>query len=524
MRLPGRLLTTGDEFAKTMNYHMKMNQLAFDAARMGDPTDFDGALNRVLRDAPQWRTLPGIDDATRETYEQMDTIAKDHARKNTFTTPLAHGTVGRSVQNAVVQHPSLRLLVPFVRTPSNLLGFTFERSPFAIPFKKKYQDAFLALRPGSAIEDTAELAAIRARMTIGTGLYATAGIMTANGILTGSGPTQPEERAALLATGWQPFSIRVKDAQGNDTYMSYNRTDPFGLFLGMASTFAEYSGSMADGELGEGAGAMLIALSETLQSKAYFAGITSFVAALDQPERYGPALARQFAGSLVPNFVGQTNRTGIFPTDRTLAGTERDTVMRNADNWLQAMIAKLPGGSTTLPPRRNVFGEVIHYAPGFGPDTISPFQTRTSANDPVNKEIQRLVKGYGFGLTMSGFKRIKNIELTPEQQDRYIVLASGDPSRNGTDLKKAIRNLMKTSAYKRADSGPDGKQSLIKDLIRKRKARAQRLLLREDRALWQATKDKARERRAALREDARTASRDRQGIDDTVNSLLGLGN
>jgi hypothetical protein len=267
---------------------------------------------------------------------------------------------------------------------------------------------------------------------------------------------------------------------------------------------------------------MLIALSETLQSKAYFTGLTTLISALDQPERYGPSMVQQFTASLVPNFVGTTNRTGLFPTDRTIIGTEKDTVMRNADTWLQSIVAKLPGGSTTLPPRRNVFGEVIHYAPGFGPDTISPFATRTSPNTKVNREIQRLVQEHGFGMTMSGFKRIKNIELTPRQQDRYIVLASGDPSRNGTDLKRALANLMRTAAYKRADSGPDGKQALIKTLIRKRKARAQRLLLREDRELWQSTKDKARERRSALREEASTAQNDSRLLDDGFNSILGI--
>ena len=53
--------------------------------------------------------------------------------------------------------------------------------------------------------------------------------------------------------------------------------------------------------------------------------------------------------------------------------------------------SQLPGFSKDLPPRRNMFGDPIHYPPGFGPDILSPIAVmQVNPNDTVANELSRL--------------------------------------------------------------------------------------------------------------------------------------
>lgn len=519
-RLPGRLLTTGDELAKTLNYHMSLNRLAYDQAIAVGAENVDMYVKELVQNVPKHRTFGNLEPDVAALYEQLDEASKAYARKYTFTEPLSPGTIGKDFQNFVTKHPTARLAVPFVRTPTNLLYFAAERSPLLWKHSKAYKDAFATM--GQGFKDTPEYAVMRGRMMIGSALYMTAGLAAYNGILTGAGPGNSEERAALFATGWMPNSIRFTNDDGSHEYVSYNRTDPFGLFLGMAATLAEGIGQMGDQDIIDVTVAMSIALSETLQSKAYFSGIVTLVSALDNPDRSMKTALKKYVGSLVPNFIGSTNRTGVFPTDMGPMGLPKDDLMREAEGFLDTIMAKLPGYSATLPARRNVFGEPITYAMGLGPDTFSPFQTRSSPNDPVNREIARLVP-FGLGISMNGYKQIKGMELTPQQRDRYIQLSTGDPSRNGSDLRDGLRRLFESRRYQNADDSPDGKQQMIKDFIRDRRERGARALLREDTELHQAIRAEQRKARhaAVAKREAAEKQTPQAGMDAAMAAIMG---
>lgn len=515
-RMSGRLLTTGDELAKTLNYHMALNKIAHKEARRLGYDSVDHEIKRLIDGIPNWKTSVDIDDATREAWAELDELAKNYARKNTWTDPLDERGFSRTIQNMVIKHPTMRIMIPFVRTPANLLNFAAERTPILWKHTREYKKALEAVGGvKKALKDTPEYAEMRARMFTGIGLYTVAGTLASQGIFTGAGPSDPQERAALLATGWQPFSIRLTDDEtGEETYVSYNRMDPFGLFLGTAATFGEAVGGMNENTAAELGLGLVIALSETLQSKAYFQGVTEIVGVLEHPERRTKRWFQKFIGTAVPNLIGSTTRTGVL-------GWGGDATMREMNGFLDGAIAKLPGYSKTLPPRRNIFGEVITYAMGYGPDTFSPFMTRTSENDKVNREIQRLVQEANFGASMAGYDNVGGIELTPQQRDRLIVLSAGDPSRNGSDLRDALRKLMKTSQYKNADDGPDGKQKLINKVITDRRRRGRKALLREDPELALAIREQRRQRTMAARMELEEENQNNTGMDAIFGSILG---
>src|SRR3546814_2093965 len=68
-----------------------------------------------------------------------------------------------------------------------------------------------------------------ARLTMGSGLSALAVSTALEGKVSGSGPSDPLEQAALRDTGWQPYSIRI-----GDQWYSYQRFEPISLLAGVA--------------------------------------------------------------------------------------------------------------------------------------------------------------------------------------------------------------------------------------------------------------------------------------------------
>ncbi len=499
VNLPGRALTAGDELAKGINYHMRLNRLAYEDALQKNlpPGQFEAHIKRLTNDVPGYKSDLNLDPSDLEDFERLHALALDGARRNTFTDPLTGKSVGRSLQEFVNRHPTARFIMPFVRTPVNLFKYTFERTPGFHKFTERYKQAVQAASiPGG---DTAQLAAVRARYMVGGMLWMSAGMAAYEGKITGGGPEQPDERAALLATGWKPYSFKQDNPDGSVTYTSFSRTDPFGLFLGIAGNLAEAGGMLEQEEFDKVAVLATIAVAENLTSKSYFTGLTSLVDAINRPEQKAGRLLEQFAGSFIPNVVAQTNVRGVFPTESTLLpGESRDDVMREVDGVVQKLMSRLPGFSKELPARRNIFGEVVRYPHGYGPDTISPFYANTSTPSPVDREIARLAER-GFGVNMrSVFGDVGGVKLTPEQKDRLIVLASRDNSRNGNDVREGLAKLFRSSRYRQADDSQDGRQRLITEFLQKRRTRAKTLLRREDPALDAAVRAGNVARRQAL--------------------------
>lgn len=104
----------------------------------------------------------------------------------------------------------MRVIVPFIRTPANIVKFAAERSPFA-PLMKESREA-LTGKHGAAARDEAI-----ARIGIGSSIGATAVYLATEGMITGGGPVDPKQRSLLYASGWEPYSVRVGAKQMLDT-------------------------------------------------------------------------------------------------------------------------------------------------------------------------------------------------------------------------------------------------------------------------------------------------------------------
>lgn len=402
IRLPTRALTAADEFFKSVNRRAATNAMAYRRAMTEARTTEERAARFAeLRDNP--------DEAIRK-------FADEEARYLTFQKPL--GKVGRSIQTAVNEAPLAKLVIPFIRTPINIIKFAGERSPFAlIPGTP----VFKTIRAGGQKRDEA-----MAKIILGSGLSAAAVVYALDGRLSGGGPADMGERAALKNSGWQEYSMRV-----GDRWVSYQRFEPLSMLIGVAADFAEVGRFATEDEADSIAMALVESVAKNVTSKTWLSGASDFFDALSDPERHAASWASRLAAS------------GAVPAIVAHAAGAMDPEMREARTLLDKIKQRVPGMSRNIEARRNVWGEEMKKGDSFGPDFLSPIYTSKADASPLMQEVARLKAPLSMPqrtITVDG----KRVELTPEQYS-YFVQLSGKPA------KKYFEEMIDTRRWKRMD-------------------------------------------------------------------------
>jgi hypothetical protein len=399
VRVPGNFLQSQDEFYKAIAFRMDLNSRAL---RQGIREGLSGTAlhQRAEEIAHKVAALRGLDRPAQVAPEEavlwdMRDELVHFSRLQTFTNPL--GPLGRTIQSIAARWPfPFRFIMPFIRTPVNIVKFAGHRSPIA-PLMPSFREEW---SKGGAARDQAI-----ARMVFGTGLGMTVMMMAMQGAITGGGPSDPDERRIWLQK-YRPYSIKV-----GDTWYSYGRLEPLGMIMGVAADIATVAHIMPDAELEEVMGLLYSSVVKNLASKTFLSGISNAVAAYYDPERYGDAWIQQFAGTLIPTGVAQVARVN-------------DPVLRRADTIVDKWKSRIPGLTGDLLPRRDIFGEPIALGGGLGPDIISPVYLGVDPHDPVVDEMIRL------GVTVSPpQQRIGGVELTPLQYDEYAQMVGQTAKR-----------------------------------------------------------------------------------------------
>jgi GNAT superfamily N-acetyltransferase len=380
VRAPGRALAMEDELFKAIGYRQELNALAYrEASKAGLTGDaFTAKVAQLVTDPPEY----------------MMEAARKNAEYQTFTNSL--GPTGRAIQNFANSHFLAKFLVPFIRTPVNLLKFAGERSPLA-PLSKNIRATLTG--PDTIARDTQI-----ARMALGTAqsiAVAYAGLALVNSI-TGGGPSDPKQRAALRMSGWQPYSVKV-----GDMYYSYQWLDPLATIGGVTADMVDIAKASTEKgeELNTIASDLMGSLVKSAASKTSLRGISSFLQMASDPDRYGEGYISSFAAGFVPAIVGQTNQV-------------LDPVVRRAESPLDAMKAKIPGLSQDLLPRRDVWGNEMVREGALGPDIASSIYESAVSDAPVNKAM--IESGY---FPSSIGKKIRGVELDDQQYDDYSRIA-----------------------------------------------------------------------------------------------------
>ncbi len=509
---PSRLLTMEDEFFKQLNYrtHLRknlMNKAQTDPklrmkTRQEQAEWVQGQFDRAVENDQMYAESLTLKRATDKALEEglspntpefkkrvlqlneqywdpslgrMAEQAREVARSSTFTTPLSKGRGGvvgasKMINEMVNKYPGLRFVIPFVRTPTNLLKFFLDRSPLAVKqrfeadFKKAYD------------RDPEVRADWYGRMAMGSVMFVGMSGLAASGRITGSGPDNRHERDALIRSGWQPYSFKDPVTGG---WVSYRRLDPFATFFGLVADLHEtaaYAASNNDqdalSKLEGLVSALPMAIGRNIASKSYLTGLQRAFEVVSNPSRGGEALIQQFAASFVPAAISQTGT----------AFGEGD--LREINGVLDAIKSRIPGISATLDPRRNFLGQTVKH-PGQG-ELYNPFTYMTGGGSFLAKEIAKVGHGFMPPNSLKNGVDLKDYANREGQSayDRWMEL-QGTVKLSGRTLEKELTRLFKSSAYKRLpedtieniDKSP--RIGAINRVVNKYRAKAFRKMLRE---------------------------------------------
>lgn len=448
-RLSGRFLGAEDEFFKSVGYRMELNALAFRTAKkeglQGD--ELAQRVHELIENPP----------------EQIHIDAMNMSRVQTFTNNL--GESGTKIQNISNAHPLMKMLLPFVRTPTNIVKYIAHRQPFLAPFSQHVRQEILA---GGARKDAAI-----AKLTLGSLVTGAATKLAFEDQLTGGGPKDPETRRALMLTGWQPYSLKI-----GDTWHSYNRLDPLGMFLGLAADTAEVMRNGTDEDRDNIALVTSLALAKNLTSKTYLRGISDTLNAINDPDRYAERYFQRMGATFTPatSLVSQIERY-------------MDPTIREAYTMIEMIQSRTPAWSEDLPPRRDLWGEPVVLQGGMGWDFVSPIYTSLIKNDPVAIEMAEQQMGFTKPSKKIGQGKFST-EMTNWEYDEYVQLVgkklkldhyTDDGKYQELNLHDYIGALMKTELYKELTDGPEGgKTDLILGIISDFKNIARDLMLDEE--------------------------------------------
>ena len=518
---PGKFLAGTDEFFKQLNYRTtvkaELYKKAIDARRNLIGPSPDGPAN--LSQLDEWveqefkyivddgqflssqkfveeaeakfaRNDPNrpvkIHEYVTEKMRQYSPIAEKAlaaARDVTFTTPLSQergmmSGLGKMLSDATGKYPAGRLILPFVRTPTNVMQYVFERVPVVgrgqgSAIQKRLGQMFADDRAALQGLDQEAQAEALGRLATGMTLFTGATVAAMNGGITGGGPKDYKQLQLKKQTGWQPYSIKV-----GDSYISYQRLDPFASFFGLSADLVDIMNKGDEEQRKDGedlALGVMMAISKNITSKTYLKGIKDFTGVLFDPEMTVPGFARRTIASFaVPNIFAQMARSGPDP-------------LMDIKNMTDALKARIPGLSDEVPHRRNMLGEEIMDNGTYAAvDLINPFSYSTVSDDKMMQEFDQIGHGFAAPKSLKNGVELRSYFNNRDQSayDRWQEL-SAKTRLNGRTLRQELNKLMSSSKYKQLPYEPvDGldrspRARLIQTILNKYRSRAYSEMLDE---------------------------------------------
>lgn len=462
--LPTRTLMASDEMFKQLHYRSAVRARAL---REGRAMVESGKLDEAkLDEYVKYRFEEGFDVNGAAAVDELTgrpifEDAFDRARRGTFTQTLEEGTAGHSIQAFVAKHPAASFIMPFVKTPTNIIRWSWYRTPGFNVLHKQWRRDWAAAVP----EKKAEM---QAQMVMGSALWTVGAGLALSGKITGGGPSNPEQRR-LLGNEWQPYSLVVEGEDGNPKYLAFSRLDPFGLFFGIAADMAELHGTAKYRPDDEVYLAAAQSVARNLANKTYLRGIFDFVDALSHPDRGLEKFVSGFAASHIPAILNPT--------------MSADDPLLEVRNVIDAVRRRTPGLGEGLDPQRNILGEVIYSSEAWGPDFASPIAMKQSKGDHLSRRLFTLLHHTDDtikyppraenGVSWLDYKNDKG----QSAYDRYLELIA-QPRSNQPALRESLERAF-VEFDKRGDVSEEVQVMKVREVYAKYRSAAKAQAYRE---------------------------------------------
>ncbi len=444
------IMIGSDEFLRTLAYNMQRRALAF--------REMEKAKKSGMGEEKAQEIYNNIMDDQKCPQELHDELV-EYTRYLTFQDPINPESGWKNIENIRHKHPELMLVMPFLRTPLNIAKWVGTRTPLIANMFSEYREAM------SNNGDMRTKQLTEARMLTGSLLWHTALMLAGSGLLTGSGPSDEDEKEMLYATGWRPNSLHI-----NGKYYELGRLDPVATFLSTMASFVEIASDLDHADLSEVAAATMGSALKVAGDKYYLSGLSDFLMVFRDGERYGAPFLTKLAANIVP-FSGarRTVTKGIDP------------VMREARDLVHMIAKDTPLASMAAAARRTPLGEAVKYHGGSLSRMFSPVHTGEDAGDPVYDEMYRLSdnQALNIGKPQRWFRsKDKSLKLDSHQYSRYLELSGVGVKIGGMNAKERLQRLIALPQYRML--GDEQKGILVGKVIRSYRKYAKKKLIQED--------------------------------------------
>jgi hypothetical protein len=498
-----RVMGAADEFVKMIRYRSVV------AAKASVEADALGLSGQAFKDHVNAKLAGAFDDLGRG----VDQDAVRESLASTFQQNLigkGEGWLGpwaASYSAFASQVPLARIFTPFIKTPANLFRYGVKLTPGLNLLQKEYTQ----MLSGAAGQE--QQARAMGQMMLGIMLTSSAASLWANGRLTGAGPQNNNERAQWMAEGNRPYSITWVNEKGERQFFELSRWDPVVMPLMLAADYMTmwHGGALRDEDLSSPASALTLAFAHLARDKTMLKNLNDAIGAASDDKKMS-----SFATRLAPGFV---------PFSSLMSTVNPDPYLHEMRNWYDGILARVPGVSDKVPPKRDFLGDKIMAPQGFassmkkGPlfDALNEMATVTGRfiDPPAPKSAQ------------TGGLDLRDYTLKDGRTafDRYQELV-GRPTPGMTSLKDTLTNLVQTDAYQRLPHGGATEKGTKENLLMEHaivpyRQAAWKVLLSESPELRQATMQRKLDTAKAVATGAKDVKAvGAQGRMDVINSML----
>lgn len=490
---PTRALGAMDEFNKQLRY-----RAVIQARASVEGTDAGLTGNDLVRHVQK-----RLDESFTPDGRAIDDAAKHEAQITTFQQELLPGTLGKATQNFRSSYPLTHFVLPFVKTPINVLRYAHKTTPLLNLAQKEYRDSLIG-KLGTEAQAHA-----MGQMAIGTAFMGVAAHLAFSGRITGSGPQDHTVRRQLEATGWQPYSIVIDGEDGEKSYFPLYRFDPVGMPFSMVADLVDMWFVNPDSrKASEGMVAVAVALSQAFTEKTYLMNLNQVIQALADPGADGGNLKRYFGG-LAGNMIPGSSAIRVY--------ANQDDHLREARTFLDHMMRSMPIYSESMPPRRDAFGDYVWRKRGL---------VTGGVEDQVDSEINRIINQTGYGIrpptaTHNGVD-FRDVTLSDGENAYDVYQQLVAQPRGAPSLKDAVGRLIQSDGYQRlVDGDPQEngtKLGAIMDVVRRYREQGKRQLLSRYPELRQQLMQRQLDVTNRLHEQ-RNANSQRPGVEELLQSM-----
>jgi protein-disulfide isomerase-like protein with CxxC motif len=400
LQLPSHAIVTIDEYAKTVFYRQELTARAVEIAAakarlvpsVGKTSDkvFEAEFKRIMDNPP--------DDVHLE--------AVQNARYQTFQTPLESKSA-QLLTRLVNGTPLARLIIPFIRTPGNIMKqAVLERTPLAALRVKVWKEILQGGRQGDTVAFRTMLAGTAFAI-----IYDAAW----DGRLTGSKKSYRSNKNSADVDDEFAYGY-VRD---DGTVLQYSRFDPWGTVISLTTDIAllqkererrnENDLTADDMEFQELFGSVFAILSENILDKVYFKGLSDFVAAFEQ----GGNVAANYFGNITANLQPFSSFTRNW-------ARANDDYQREAFTLVEKLKKQLPGLRDDLNVKRDILGRPMPESARLGWDGVSPVLISKTDPDPAARAYAELEIDYRMPRG-----NIDGVELTSQQYSQLLEVRGG---------------------------------------------------------------------------------------------------